>query len=64
MLSKARKDGEKKQHLERKEYAMQLLISFDFSVCEFRMCYPSTNNQIYSRKVRARSFQLVFCEPK
>ena len=63
MLSKQGKTA-KKQHLEKKEYAMQLLVSFGFSGCEFRMYYPSTNNQIYSCKVRARSFQLVFCEPK
>ena len=54
----------KKQQLEKKEYAMQLLVSFGFSGCEFRMCYPSTNNQIYRCKVKARSFQLVFCESK
>ena len=53
----------KKQHLEKKEYAMQLLVSFGFSTCEFRMYYPYTNNQIYSHKVRARSLQVVFCKP-
>ena len=54
----------KKQHLEKKEYAMQYLVSSGFSGCEFRMYYPPTNNQIYICKVRARSFRLVFCEPK
>ena len=54
----------KKQHLEKKQYAMQLLVSFGFSCCEFCMYYPSTNNQPYSCKVRDRSFQLVFYEPK
>ena len=54
----------KKQHLEKKVYAMQLLVSSGFSGCEFRMYYPPTNNQIYICKVRARSFRLVFCEPK
>ena len=68
MLSKQGKTA-KKQHLEKKEYAMQLLVSFDFSSYEFRryvllQIYPFTNNQIYSCKVRAKSFQLVFCETK
>ena len=63
MLGKQRKTA-KKQHLEKKEYAMQLLVRFGFSGCKFRRYYPSTNNQIYSCKVRARNFQLVFCEPK
>ena len=63
MLSKQGKTA-KKQHLEKKEYAMQLLVSFGFSGCKFRMYYPSTNNQTYSCKVRARSFQLVLYEPK
>ena len=28
--------------LEKKEYAMQLLVGFGFSSCEFRMYYPIT----------------------
>ena len=63
MLSKHGKTA-KRQHLEKKEYAMQLLVSFGFSGCEFCMYYPSTNDQIYICKVRAGSFQLVFCETK
>ena len=51
MLSKQGKTA-KKQHLEKKEYAMQLLVSFGFSGYEFRKYYPSTYNQIYSYKVR------------
>ena len=58
MLSKQGKTA-KKQDLEKKEYAMQVLVSSGFSDCEFR-----TNNQIYSWKVRAGSFQLVLCEPR
>ena len=50
MLSKARKDG-KKQHSEKKEYTMQLLVSFGFPGCEFRMYYLYTNNQICSGNV-------------
>ena len=38
MLSKQGKTA-KKQHLEKKEYAMQLLVSFDFSGYEFRMYF-------------------------
>ena len=40
------------------------MVGFGFSDCEFRMYYFSTNNNKYSCKVRASSFQLVFCEPK
>ena len=65
MLSKARKDGKKAAFGKERIYdAMQLLVSFGFSGYEFCMYYPSTNNQIYNCKVRARSFHLVFCEPK
>ena len=54
----------KKLHLEKKEYVMQLLVSFGFSGYEFRMYYPETNNKIYSFKVGARSLEIVFYKPK
>ena len=37
-----------KQPLERKEYAMQLLVGCDFSSSEFHMYYPFTNNETYT----------------
>ena len=63
MVSKARKDS-KKAAFGREKICDAIVGNFCFLGCEFRMSYPSTNNQIYSCKVRARSFQLVFCEPK
>ena len=51
MLSKERCQ-EKSSISKRKENAMQLLVSFGFSYCEFPVYYPSTNNQIYSCKIR------------
>ena len=63
MLSKARKDS-KKAAFGKERICNAIIGKFGFSGCEFRLYCPSTNNQIYSSKVRARSFQLVFCEPK
>ena len=37
MLIEARKDDKKKQHLEKKEYAIQLLVGSEFSGCEFHV---------------------------
>ena len=59
MLSKQRKMA--KEHAFGKERICDAIVG---KFCMFRMYYPSTNNQIYSCKVRAKGFQLVFCEPK
>ena len=37
MLCKARKDGKRKAVFGKKEQAMQLLVSFRFSGCEFHV---------------------------